>query len=204
MPNFAVLFRPLSQAALTLTLLLTAARAGEPADTVTTLHATLLDNMKAGESLGCKGRSARLAPVVDSGFDLPFLASRVMRRHWKTLSAAQQTQFTAAFGELVLATYTNQFAAFGGERFETLATKPLADGSRQVNAKLIPGSGNPVNFDYVLREVDGRWKIVNVVADGVSDLAIRASQYDKAFKALGFDGLIQQIEAQTAANRSGC
>lgn len=204
MPKFAVLLRPLAVAALTVAALLPAARAAGPADTVTTLHDTLLANMKGGATLGCKGRSAQLAPVLDAGFDLPFLASRVMRRHWKTLSTDQQGRFTEAFRALVLATYTNQFAAFGGERFETLETRETSGGGRQVSAKLFPGSGSPVNFDYVLREVDGRWKIVNVIADGVSDLAIRASQYDKAFKAVGFDGLIEQINSQTAANRAGC
>lgn len=204
MPNFAVLIRrPLLAAAAAL-LLAAPARAAAPADTVTGFHEVLIGNMKQGATLGCSGRSGKLAPAIDAGFDLPFLASRVMRRHWKALSPEQQARFTTAFRELVLATYTSQFAKFGGERFETLATKELADGSRQVNAKLTPGSGNPVNFDYVLREVGGQWKIVNVVADGVSDLAIRASQYDKAMKAVGFDGLVRQIEAQTATNKAGC
>jgi phospholipid transport system substrate-binding protein len=204
MPNFAVLIRPVLHAALAVAVLLPAARAAAPADTVTGFHEVLIANMKQGATLGCSGRSGKLAPAIDASFDLPFLASRVMRRHWKTLSAEQQAQFTSAFRELVLATYTSQFATFGGERFDTLATRDLADGSRQVNAKLTPGSGNPVNFDYVLRDTGGQWKIVNVVADGVSDLAIRASQYDKAFKAVGFDGLVKQIQSQTATNKAGC
>lgn len=175
-----------------------------PGDVVTGFHDVLIGNMKQGATLGCSGRSSRIATAVDGSFDLPYLASRVMRRQWKTLTPEQQARFTTTFRDLVLATYASQFSAFGGEKFETLATRELADGTRQVNAKLTPGSGNPVNFDYVLHEVGGQWRIVNVVADGVSDLAIRASQYDKAFKSVGFDGLLKQIESQTAANRTGC
>ncbi|WP_293373387.1 ABC transporter substrate-binding protein [Nevskia sp.] len=200
MPKLPVILRSLVAFAI----FLPCAQAAAPADTVTGFHEVLIGNMKQGAALGCSGRSAKIATAVDAGFDLPYLASKVMRRQWKTLDEAQRTQFTATFRELVLATYSSQFSRYGGEKFETLATKELADGSRQVNAKLKLASGNPVNFDYVLREVNGEWRIVNVVADGVSDLAIRASQYDKAFKSVGFDGLIKQIESQTAANKKAC
>lgn len=178
-----------------------------PAETVTSFHAVLIDNMKAGATLKCSGRAEKVGAAVDADFDLPFLAQRVLRRQWKDLSEEQRAQFIATFRELVLATYASQFAKFGGEKFETRETKDLADGTRLVNAKLTPGSGAPVNFDYVLREVpeSGKgWRIINVVADGVSDLAIRASQYDKIYKASGFDGLIKQIKQQTEANKAGC
>ncbi len=178
--------------------------AGTPADTITAFHGVLIDNMKNGAALRCSGRIDKMAGAVDEGFDLPYLAQRVLRRQWKELGEEQRTKFIATFRELVLATYASQFAKFGGESFETLATRDLADGTRLVNAKLTPGQGAPVNFDYVLRDANGSWRIVNVVADGVSDLAIRASQYDKIYKAGGFDGLITQIKRQVDANRKSC
>lgn len=178
--------------------------AGTPADTITTFHDVLIDNMKNGATLKCSGRSDKLATAVDAGFDLPFLAQRVLRRQWKDLSEEQRSTFTATFRELVLITYANQFARFGGEKFDTLTTKELADGTRLVNARLTPGRGAPVNFDYVLREGNGAWRIVNVVADGVSDLALRSSQYAKIYKAGGYDGLIGQVKLQIEANRKGC
>jgi len=204
MPKIPVILPKIRSTLLAFAILAPSAYAAAPADTVTGFHEVLIGNMKQGATLGCSGRSAKIATAVDGGFDLPYLASKVMRRQWKTLSEEQRMQFTATFRELVLATYTSQFSRYDGEQFETLSTKELADGTRQVNAKLKLGSGNPVNFDYVLRDVNGEWRIVNVVADGVSDLAIRASQYDKAFKSVGFDGLIKQIEGQTVANKKGC
>ena len=133
-----------------------------------------------------------------------FVAERHMQRMAQVVRGVESVVALPAYRELVLATYASQFAKFGGESFETLSTRDLSDGTRLVNAKLTPGSGAPVNFDYVLREANGSWRIVNVVADGVSDLAIRASQYDKIYKASGYDGLIAQIKTQIEANRKGC
>ena len=177
--------------------------ANDPADTVTALHGVLIDNLKSGTKLGCSGRLQRLGPAVDLDFDLPFLAQRVLRRQWKDLSGEQRKQFVDRFRELVVGTYASQFAAYAGERFTTLDTQDLADGTKLVHASLATGKDN-VSFDYVLHDVAGTWKIVNVVADGVSDLALRSSQYDKAYKAGGFDGLMSLLATQIAGNKDDC
>ena len=180
------------------------ADAATPADAVTGLHGVLIDNMKGGDKLGCTGRIAKLSPAVDADFDLPFLAQRVLRRQWKDLSAEQKKQFIDTFRELVIGTYASQFRKFGGESFTTLDTQDLADGTKLVHARLLTGDRQTVTFDYVLHNADGGWRIINVVADGVSDLALRATQYDKAFKAGGFDGLMKLLNTQIKGNRGDC
>lgn len=181
-----------------------AAFAAAPADTVTAFHGTLVDNMKAGAKLGCAGRTDKLAPALDADFDLPYLSERVLRRQWKDLGADQRKLFADTFRELVIGTYAAQFASYDGEAFTTLDTQELADGSRLVHAKLATGDKHMVNFDYVLHEVGGSWKIVNVVADGVSDMALRSTQYDRAYKAGGFDGLMKLLKSQIQANKKDC
>lgn len=175
-----------------------------PAATVTAFHDVLIDNMKNGAKLGCSGRIAQLSPAVDKDFDLPFLAQRVLRRQWKDLSPDQRKAFLDTFRTLVIGTYADQFSSFGGESFTTLETQALADGTQLVHAMLKTGSRDTVRFDYVLHQTDGRWRIVNVVADGVSDLALRSTQYEGAFKAGGFDGLMMLLNKQIQGNKSHC
>ena len=59
-------------------------------------------------------------------------------------------------------------------------------------------------FDYVLHEVDGNWRVINVIADGVSDLALRSSQYEQIFKERGFDGLLAWIREQEKKTAADC
>ena len=47
----------------------------------------------------------------------------------------------------------------------------------------------------VSTKADG-WRIVNVFADGVSDAAVRRSQYDSLVGERGIDGLIGFVESQ--------
>ena len=46
--------------------------------------------------------------------------------------------------------------------------------------------------------------MINVIADGVSDLALRSSQYDQIYKERGFDGLLAWIRGQDKKTLADC
>ena len=43
------------------------------------------------------------------------------------------------------------------------------------------------------------WRIINIVADGVSDLALKRAEYQRVFASGGIDGLVAELEQQTRA-----
>lgn len=181
----------------------TAFAASAPADTVTSFHNVLLDNMKHGASSSCKDRMQRLTPAIDNTFDMPFLAQHVLRRQWSGLNDVQKAEFIATLKDMVITTYAAQFTKFNGEKFITQDTQENGK-MRAVRAQLLLPAADPVQFEYILRQTTAGWRTINVIAQGVSDLALRSAQYDKIFKDQGFDGLIKQIREQTAKLKSSC
>lgn len=179
------------------------ARAAAPAETIAELHAALIVAMKAGTTLDCGGRARRLAPVVAATFDFPTIARLLLRRHWSDMPPAQQQRYVDALGQLALANYAANFARHGGESFETLTTEE-SGAHRVVRTRLNRPQHPAVSLDYLLREVDGRWRVINVIAEGVSDLAIRSAQYDKAWREKGFDGLMAGLDEQIGRTGPGC
>ena len=192
LPLLAVLLMPLAHAA------------PAPADVVSDFHNVLLDNMHRGTALSCSGRIQHLKPAVENTFDLPFLAQHILRRHWAKLSDAQQTEFISTLEDMVITTYAGQFTHFNGENFVTLDSRDMANDRRVVRVRLELKSGDPVRFDYVMRETPKGWRTINVIAEGVSDLALRSAQYDRVIKDKGFDGLLAQIREQTARIKNNC
>jgi len=178
--------------------------AGTPADVVNAIHAALLNNMKHGKEYGCDGRIKHLQPVVDASFDVPLIAQTVMRRHWSELSDAQRTQLIAEFREVTVVTYASNFNSFGGEAFTTQDTQSPPNGDQMVHARLQPGSGDSVAFDYILHGKDGNFRIINVIADGVSDLALRSTQYNALFEKKGFSGLMSWLQDQSKKMQANC
>ncbi len=178
---------------------LPSASAAHPAiDVVENLHATLLTVMKEGPRMGYQGRYDRLAPVIVAGFDMPFIAKTVMGGYWETLKAEQKSKFIEVFSNLSIATYAANFDAYSGERFKVVSEKEAAGGRILVQAQLIKSDGGQVQLDYLLHRAGSRWRIINVVAEGVSDLALKRTDYTSFLKSKGFDPLLLRLNEKIA------
>ena len=163
------------------------------AKVVEKLHAELLGVMKEADALGYKGRYQRLAPVVTSSYDLPFISKIVVGRYWNKFSSEQKEEFIKTFTKLSIATYANQFSGYSGERFKTISAEESTRGRLLIKTVLVKSNGEEVELDYMLHEKERQWQIINVIAQGVSDLSLKRAQYTSYLKENGFDGLMQKI-----------
>ena len=174
-----------------------AAAQTEAADSATqvieNLHAELLTVMKQAKELGYEGRYQRLEPIVTSSYDLPFIAKFVMGRKWKTLSGEQKSEFVKIFTKFSIATYAANFSGYSGERFETISNEELRKGRLLVKSVLVRSSGGEVTLDYVLHQKENRWRIINAIAEGVSDLSLKRADYSSYLNKKGFDALITKL-----------
>lgn len=171
--------------------------AGEATDVVAQVQATLLAVMKDADRLGFEGRYRQLAPVVEETHDLPFVARLTLGPHWKGLDAEQQATMIATFSRLSIATYAGRFDGFSGERFTVVAEKPLPRGNIVlVESRFIKSNGDALQFNYLLHPVNGHWRIVNIIVDGVSDLALKRTEYSGLMEKEGFSALLAKLEEQ--------
>jgi phospholipid transport system substrate-binding protein len=171
-----------------------AASATDPAaKVVEKIHAELLTVMKQAKTLGYKGRYQRLAPVVASSYDLPFISKVVVGRYWNKFRPEQQEQFVKTFTNLSIATYANQFNGYSGERFKTISAEESKRGRILIKTVLIKSNGEEVELDYILHQNKHQWQIINVIAQGVSDLSLKRAQYTSYLKKNSFDALLQKI-----------
>ena len=161
------------------------------------LHATLVKGMQEGDALGFNERVALLEPVIADSFNFNTIARIVTGRYWKDASEAQRSAFIDAFRQLSTATYASNFSSFSGERFELAAVEENA-GTVVVKTDLVKGDGGKVSLNYLLHGDNGRWRIVNVIAQGVSDLSLKRADYTAVIKSEGFDSLVDRLKKRVA------
>ncbi len=166
------------------------------------LHESLLMAMHGGAQLGLKGREEMLAPVIESSFDFESICRIVTGRYWKSASDDQKTRFTSAFKKLSVATYASNFSSFSGEKFQTEGSEADHE-ALIVRTTLRPTEGEPVTLNYLLRQSNEHWRIMNVVAQGVSDLSLKRADYTAVIKTEGFDSLINRLENKSAEMSKG-
>ncbi len=177
--------------------------AQEPQTTINVFHAALSDTMEKGATLGCKGRIDKLDPVIGATFDMDFVAGHILRRRWEKMTLEQRSAFALMLKNLTVLAYASNFSK-AGPTFTTLESRSVSATRTQVRTRLTPAHDEPVSLDYFLQRSGDDWRIINVIANGVSDLALRSSQYDKVFGEHGFDGLMEKLRKQAAADLVAC
>ena len=175
----------------------TAAAAAPAKGVVQNLDDTLIATMKQADTLGFEGRYKKLAPVIDDAFDLDRIARLALGSSWGKLNAAQRTQYQAMFRKDTIATYASRFKSFSGQSFEIKSAGDAPGGRAQVNT-VIHADGKTIPINYVLDQSSGEWKIVNVVAKGVSDQAHKRGQYTSSIRENGPECFLDQYQKQLA------
>ena len=137
-----------------------------------------------------------LLPVVTATHDLPYIAELTIRREWPELTDEQRQRFVDAFVRLSVMTYASRFGSLEEGMFELRGSEPSSDERAVVTATLTTPEGDEIPFEYVLHEADGGWKIVNILADNVSDLALKRAEYRRLLANGTIDDVIAELERQ--------
>ena len=172
-------------------------------DVVSGFQSDLLSVMKKAGKLGYQGRYSKLEPSVKKSHDLRTIARIVTGRAWKGLDDEQRRDFVDIFGRLSIATYAHKFDGYSGEAFKFVTETKTSRGDILVRTVLIKSDGDEIPFDYLLRRREGHWLIINIVADGVSDLALKRSEYTGIIRREGFDALTAKLRNKIASYSQG-
>lgn len=162
---------------------------------VETFQANLIEVMKQGKKLGYQGRYEKLDPAVRASHDLKRIARITVGREWSKLSEEQKDQWIDVFSRLSIASYAHNFKDFSGEsfRFESEEETPNKRGVIVHSYFVIPDEKKEVKFDYLMKKSGDSWQIINIIANGVSDLALKRSEYSSILDREGYNGLIAKV-----------
>ncbi len=162
--------------------------------TVKKLQAGLLASMQAGSNWNYSKRFRELESAAQSTYQFSTISQVVLGSQWQTLQNPQQQKFVDTFSALAVAQMADNFDTYSGQSFVVIESKAISRGQVLVKTVLRGKSGKEIPMDYVLANIGGKWRIINVVVEGVSDLAVKRAEYQRTIKSDGFDGLLSQIK----------
>jgi phospholipid transport system substrate-binding protein len=166
------------------------AEARKPVDR---LNSTLIEVMKGGQKLGYAGRYKKLDPVVKDTFEFEAVSLIALGTHWKKLEQPQKLAFMDKLTDLSVSTYAAQFKEYGGESFQFDSSQDIKNGKFVLRYNLVAPNEKPIKFEYFVGQFNGHWHIINIVVDGISDLALKKAQYTSVIDREGFDALLTKL-----------
>jgi phospholipid transport system substrate-binding protein len=145
---------------------------------------------------------ALLRGVVDKiflpRFDTAFAAQRVLGKYWKDASDAQQKRFIDVFYRYLVNSYANYLLDFRGDEVQISPYTGAADEKYpQIKTSVSLTKGDTASVNYILRNVDGEWKVIDVVVEGISYVRSYREDFAPQIADKGLDGLIKRLEDTT-------
>ena len=168
----------------------------DPRACIETLHQGLVDLSQTAAERDLEDRYTRIEPLISSTHDLAYIARVAVRRHWAGFSVEEQEAFVQAFGRLSVMTYASRFVTLSEDTFQILEVDESGTDRAQVIASISRDPEPDIPMEYLLQERAEGWRIVNVIADGVSDLALRRAEYQRILADGSADDLIAELERQ--------
>ncbi|MDA3934403.1 MAG: ABC transporter substrate-binding protein [Gammaproteobacteria bacterium] len=176
----------------------TPAAAASPEEVVDALENALLQIMQLPDSSTIT-RAELLKPVLLRTFDFERMSRFIFGINWAQFTELQRQEFIHALLELSCASYAANFDDYNNERFEPIEerTSNTDNATRvRVSHHLITRK-QKVEFNYALTLGADGWRIANIMAKGVSDLALKRTQYSKLYSAGGMAAVLEYIVIQT-------
>ncbi len=159
---------------------------------------------KVIEVLADKGRStdqkkSTLDGYLDTCCDFETISKLVMAKNWRSLSGEQQKEFVTLFRQYLVTTYGDNIENYKGETVDILSGRKEAREDYTVMTKIERGSSDAdLLVDYRLRLApDGEWKIIDVIAEGISMVSNLRSQFQEVVSQKGTDELLRRLRDKT-------
>ena len=149
-----------------------------------------------------RGEIRRIATGL---FDFEEVGRRALGRHWAGRSADEQAEFLSLFTDLLERAYVGRIEAYSGEKI--IYTGELVDGEyATVRSRVNSQRRAEMALDYRLHRAGDRWKVYDVLLDGVSFVSTYRSEFNRIIQLHSWDELMhrlrkKQIQVRTVLDR---
>jgi phospholipid transport system substrate-binding protein len=139
-----------------------------------------------------EARRSAIRSAADPVFDWREMARHALARHWQARSEAERVEFVQRFGEVIRLLYITQLERYTGELIRYVAEHVEGD-LGVVSTRFVPKQGQEIPIDYRLLSRGGRWRVYDVVVEGVSLVGSYRSQFDKVIRSSSYPELVQRL-----------
>lgn len=180
--------------------------AGSKADTEQA--STFLDSVREQAITGLtdttrsdEEREALFRSLLNETFDIRRIGRFVVGRYWRQAEAEDQEAFLQAFEDAIVQRFLPLFSQYKGEQLIIGEARPDSKNPKftVVNSTYIDSQSREVKADWRLLQRDGRYKVFDVVVEGVSMAITLRSEYASVIKNQGgLPGLVVLLREKLA------
>ena len=134
-------------------------------------------------------------------FDMMRGCRGILAQYWTGLDSAERNRFVIAFYNYLVAAYGTALLHFNQDTLRVLPFNGDATASpARISSILTMNDGTEVDVDFVMVSTPEGWKVVDVVAEGVSYVKTYRSQFSVDIAIAGLNSVLEWL-AEKGATR---
>ena len=139
-----------------------------------------------------------LKTLLDDNTDLDLVARLVLGRHWRSASEADREEYVSLFRKILTNTLAARLGDYEGQTFDVVGNNALSERDTAVQTQINRLNGAPpLSVDWRVRQSDGGYAIIDVVAEGVSLVVSQRNEVGSIVERQGMPGLIEAMRERS-------
>ncbi len=143
-------------------------------------------------------RKVEFRKLLEDSFDMETIGRFALGSSWKMATPQQRTEYQKLFKQMIVNVYSRRFEEYQGQKFEARTSRPEGDKDIIVTSYIIPQRDPEVRVDWRIRYKDGRYRVVDVIVEGVSMAITQRSDFASVIQRGGgnFQVLLDHMRKQ--------
>ena len=138
-------------------------------------------------------RREELKKVIYQRFDFTEMARRSLGPEWRRHTSEEQKEFVKLFTDLLERAYLDRIESYNGEKVQYLGERE-DHGYAEVQTKLVNNKGQEFSINYRLHNVNGDWKVYDVVGEDISVVNNYRAQFSHVLASSSYQELIHRMK----------
>lgn len=113
-------------------------------------------------------RKVEFKKLLQDSFDMKTIARFALGRYWRSASDAEKKEYVSLFQKMVVDVYAQRFSEYNGQTLTVGDARGEGQNDAIVTSKISSPGSSDVTVDWRVRYKDGRYKVIDVIVEGVS------------------------------------
>jgi phospholipid transport system substrate-binding protein len=133
--------------------------------------------------------------VIYQSFDFTEMAKRSLGSEWRRRNPEEQEEFVKLFTSLLQGVYLDNIESYSDEKVQYL--KERHDNNyTEVDTKIVDNTGQEISVNYRLHNVNGDWKVYDVIIGDISLVNNYRSQFNRVLASSSYEELVNRMKGK--------
>ena len=141
----------------------------------------------SNNELSTDAKAKEFRRIMNASFDMKTIGRFVLGKNWRTATPEQQAEYQKLFNNMIVQVYTVRLDNYQGQKFEVGSVRDVGKKDLLVTSHILPTDSPKVKVDWRVRQKNGRYKIIDVLIEGVSMSLTQRSDFSSVIQRGGGD-----------------